>query len=499
MQLLIILFLSWSLQSSFSTSNGLEQGSNSGNRIALSFDHNSTYFPTQSELDNTFKAGIHLLEFSNPGHFSTRSIDNFYILIGSSHRFVTMNRFEADMESYIESTLINYRTFKDIYSDKLAAINLFHFPADFSPSFKNLSQNYIEALSAEVNLPIYYQSSNFQIEEADVLPYRFVSVYLTDYDEVTSMPNRVLYFDPGNDDHAALKRLEDLLKLSLELNNSMILIPSDWFFERLRVQPDLQLLFSNYAQGNLIPFPYPKYETHQPGLNVAVLLLLIIWVLIISLYRFRPNFPDILYRYFLNHSFFAIETMENRNRNFSDAFIILLLHILIVALFFYSFSIQIFSKNGLEALSHNYPFLLIPGNEPLSFFLLGLFLATISQFISIFWIYLLNKSMSRVGQAIQLYAWGLTLNVIIVSLIITLTFWNTSPLWLYILSSLFLIVWVMSFNIAAIDGARSLERRRILNILLTFGLHTVLILGLSLLFIITPEINEPLRLAFELR
>lgn len=410
-----------------------------------------------------------------------------------------MNRFETEMENIIESILIKYRAFEEISSDKLAALKLFHFPADFSPSFKNLSEYFIAELSEEINLPLYYQSSKLLLEEGHVSPYRFVSTYLTESDEVTFMQNRVLYFDPGKDDHAALKRLEVLLKQSLELNDSIILIPSDWFFERLQVQPDLQLVFSNYAQGNLIPFPYPKVEAKVPDLNAAVVLLLIIWVLIICLYKYRPSFPDTLYRYFFNHSFFATDTMENRNRNFSDAFIILLLHILIVALFFYSLSTQIFSKNGLESLSHNFPFLLIPGSEPLSFFVLGLVLSIVYHFLSIIWIYLLNKSMNRIGQAIQLYAWGLTVNFLIVTLVVILSFWNVSLFWIYNLSALFLIVWMMCFNIASIDGARSLERRRILNILLTFGLHTVLIMGLILILIMTPEIYQPFELAFQLR
>lgn len=499
MQLLIILFLFWSLQPSSSSLNGQEQSADSGNRIALSFDHNSAYFPTQSDLDNTLKAGINLIEFSNPAYFNTLSIDKFYILIGTSHKFVPLNRFESEPESFAESTLATYRSFKDIYSDNLAAIKLFHFPADFGLSFHNLSENYINELSQEIDLPFYYQSSKILLEEGDISPYRFISTYLKTSDEVTFMPNRVLYFEPGQDEHAALKSLEELLKQSLELDDSIILIPSDWFFERLHLQPDIQLVFSNYAQGNLIPFPYPKIEAQIPDLNVAVLLLLIIWVLMICLYKFRPNFSDTLYRYFLNHSFFAKDTVENRNRNFSDAFIILLLHTLIVALFFYTFSSQIFSKNGLDSLSHNYPYLLISGSETLSFFALGLLLSIFSHFISIIWIYLFNKSMNRIGQAIQLYAWGLSVNFLIVTLLVIFSFWNVSPIWIYILSALFLITWIMSFNIASIDGSRSLERRRVLYILLTFGLHTVVLVGLFLLLMMTPEAYEPLKLAFQLR
>lgn len=499
MLLLIILFISWSLQPTSYSLNGLEQSAESGNRIALSFDHNSAYLPTQSELDITLKSGINLIEFSNPALFNTRSIDNFYILIGSSDRYVTMNRFESELESMIETTLAKYQAFKNIHPDRLAALKLFHFPADFNPSFRNLSEYYIAKLSEEIRLPFYYQSSNFLIEETDVLPYRFISTYLNESNEALQVQNRVLYFDPGQDDHAALRQLEELLKQSLELNDTIILIPSDWFFERLQVQPDLQLVFSNYAQGKLIPFPFPKIESRVSDLNTAVLLLIIIWVLIICLYKYRPNFADSLYRYFLNHSFFATDTMENRSRNFSDAFIILLLHILIAALFFYTFSIQIFSKNGLEALSHNFPFLLIPGSEPFSFFVLGLVLSIISHFISIIWIYLLNKSMNRIGQAIQLYAWGFSVNFIIVTLVVSLSFWDVSSFWIYNLSLLFLIVWVLCFNVTSIDGARFLERRRILNILLTFGLHTVLISGLILLLILTPEIYEPIELAFKLR
>tara|TARA_R100001143_G_scaffold52492_1_gene47760 strand:+ start:39336 stop:40778 length:1443 start_codon:yes stop_codon:yes gene_type:complete len=479
--------------------NGREQNAAPGNRIALSFDPNTPFFPSQSDLENTLRAGINLIEFSDPTYFSTRSIDDFFILVSTSDRYVTMDQFETEMADYLESTLSKYRAFDNIYSDKLAGLKLFHFPDDFSPSFKNLSENYIDLLSEEVNLPLYYQSSKLMIEPGEISPYRFVSTYYTESDEITSMQNRVIYFEPGTDDFSTLKRLEELLKQSVEFNDSIIIIPSDWFYERLRVQPDLQLVFKNYTQGNLIPFPYPKIESQIPDINVAVLILLIIWVLFICLYKYRSNFPDSLYRYFLNHSFFASDTMENRNRNFSDAFTILLLHVLIVALFFYTFSSQIFSHNGLEALSHNFPLLLISGNELLSFFVLGLIASIFSHVISIFWIYLFNKSMNRIGQAIQLYAWGLSLNLIIVTLLVTLSFWNANTIWIYSLSALFLIVWIMSFNTASIDGARSLERNRILNILLTFGLHTVLIIGLILLLFMNPETYEPLKLAFQLR
>lgn len=499
MQLLIILFLSWSLQPFSSTLNGFEQATDTGNRIALSFEHNSAYFPTQSDLDNTLKAGINLIEFSNPTYFSTRTIDNFNILIGSSNRFVTMYKFETEMENFIEATLTNYRAFENIHSGKLAALNLFHFPDDFNPSFDNLSESYIEELSEQVNLPFYYQSSKIHLGNENVSPYRFVSTYLKESDDNNFTQSRVLYFEPGQDDLEALKRLEELLIQSVEFNDTIIILPSDWYFERLQEQPDLQLVFSHYAQGSLIPFPYPNIETLIPELNISVVLLLIIWILILCLYKYRPNFQDTLYRYFLNHSFFATDTMENRNRNFSDAFLVLLLHILTVALFFYTFANQIFSKNGFEALSHNYPLLFIMGSEPLSFFVLGLILSIFSHFVSIFWIYLLNKAMNRMGQAIQLYTWGLSVNFIIVSILVTLSLWNVSLFWIYFLSALFLVVWVMSFNIASIDGARSLERRRVLNIMLTFGLHTAIIIGLILYLIMTPEINEPFKIAILLR
>jgi hypothetical protein len=191
--------------------------------------------------------------------------------------------------------------------------------------------------------------------------------------------------------------------------------------------------------------------------------------------------------------------MESRKRNFSDAFIVLLVHILVVALFFYSISTQLFSLNGLDSLSHNLPLLLISGKEPLSFFVLGLVVSSLSHFISIFWIYLLNKSMNRIGQAIQLYAWGLSLNVFIVTMIVALSFWDSSQILIYILSALFLIVWIMSFNIAAIDGARSLDRHRVLNIFLTFGLHSILIIGLIISVFMNREIYELFELAFHLR
>ena len=481
--------------------NGLERDAETGNRIAISFDSNAAYFPTQSDLENTLKAGINLIEFSNPAHFNSRTIDNFYILIGTPHRYVTMNILESDIERFKQSTVNRYRAFSNAHPNRLAAIKLFHFPADFRSSFMSLSEIYVEQLSEEINLPFYYQSSKGELldEGRGFSPYRFISTYHKESDETSSIPNPVFYFDPGRDVQTALSRLEMLLERSLELEDSIILIPSDWFYDRLHAQPDLMLVFSNYAQGNLIPFPYPKIEYQIPDIDPVVVLLLLIWILIVCLYKFRPNFVENFNRYFLNHSFFATDTMESRKRNFSDAFIVLLVHILVVALFFYSISTQLFSLNGLDSLSHNLPLLLISGKEPLSFFVLGLVVSSLSHFISIFWIYLLNKSMNRIGQAIQLYAWGLSLNVFIVTMIVALSFWDSSQILIYILSALFLIVWIMSFNIAAIDGARSLDRHRVLNIFLTFGLHSILIIGLIISVFMNREIYELFELAFHLR
>lgn len=501
MQLLIILFLSWSLLPSSFSLNGLERDTETGNRIAISFDSNLAYFPSQTDLDNTLKAGIQLIEFSDPAYFNSRNIDDFFILVGTPDRYVTMNRLESDRENFIQSTINRYHAFYQSHSNKLAAIKLFHFPADFNSSFINLSNNFVEQLSEEINLPFYYQSSEFQITESSnrYSPYRFISTYHKESDETTVMPNSVIYFDPGHNVQSALSRLEELLVQSLELEDSIIIIPSDWFYERLQAQPDLILVFSNYARGNVISFPYPNIEDPIPPIDPKVILLLLIWILLICLYKYRPNFLETLYRYYFNHSFFATDTMENRKRNFSDAFIVLLIHILVVALFFYSISTQLFSQNGLNSLSHNLPLILISGKEPLSFFVLGLIVSTLSHFISIFWIYLLNKSMNKMGQAIQLYAWGLSVNFLIVTMIVALSFWDSSQFLIYILSLFFLLTWFMSFNIAAIDGARSLDKRRVLNIFLTFGLHSILIIGLIISALMNPEIYELFELAFHLR
>lgn len=481
--------------------NGLDRDAETGNRIAISFNSNSAYFPSQNDLDNTLKSGINLIEFSDPLYFNSLNIDDFFILVGTPDRFVTMNRLEAEMERFKQTTISRYRAFSQNHSNRLAAIKLFHFPADFSSSFMNLSENYIDQISEEISMPFYYQSSEFQLQNRinESTPYRFISTYHKESDDMFVMPNPVIYFEPGSDVHTALNRLEGLLKRSLELEDSIIIIPSDWFYERLQAQSDLILVFSNYAAGNLIPFPYPKVEDQIPAIEPMVLLLLLIWILIICVYKYRPNFVDTLNRYFLNHSFFATDTIENRKRNFSDASIILMIHILVVALFFYSISTQLFSLNGLDSLSYNLPLLLISGKEPLSFFVLGLIVSTLSHFISIFWIYILNKSMNKIGQVIQLYAWSLSINFLIVSLIVVLTFWNSGMVLIYILATLFLLVWFMSFNIAAIDGARSLERRRALYIILTFGLHSILVIGVIISLIKNPEIYELAELAMRLR
>jgi hypothetical protein len=59
----------------------------------------------------------------------------------------------------------------------------------------------------------------------------------------------------------------------------------------------------------------------------------------------------------------------------------------------------------------------------------------------------------------------------------------------------FLGVWLMAFNLAAIDCVRFLEKFKAVNFLFTVVLHILVITGLVIWLFNSPRIIEPIRLA----
>ena len=496
MQLIILLFFSWLIQPAAITASAFQDSESSepGRQIVLSFTSSQGFIPSEQQLETAREIGIQLLEITDPAQIGHQSIDGFFILAGSAIKFPTVHNLRNKSEEFIRQAEEQFQITSSRYPGQIAAFSLFHYPADHRNSFTEAASAIADSISLFINPPLYYQSAwPYPGPLANSIDFISARILPSEYSEPPESP--ALYFEPNENVHQSLVVLEQIFNQPLNETDRVVIIPADWFFERLERQPDLVIIFENYLAGEEVTFPLPEDRETLPPMNWAVLVLLMIWGSFVLHYKFQPMFFGMVIRYFFHHKFFVADIIENRIRNISSGITLLIQHVFITGLFFYSFAEILISKTGIAVLTHHYPGIIIENFEAASFFVIGILIALFSHAVSIFWIYLFTKSVRHIGQVINLYSWPMILNLFIVTLMVFLASLNAAIGWALITAVLFLFVWFFSFNIAAINAAKYLEKYRVLTILLTVGLHVVLLTSVVILALFSPEIFEPMELA----
>jgi len=499
LQLIILLILSWLIQPAAITASAFQDDDNSepGRQIALSFTNYQEFIPTEQQLSTARAIGIQLLEISDPAQIGNHPIDGFFILAGSKIRFPTVHNLRNQREEILQQAEEQFRKISGQYPGRVAAFSLFYYPADHRSAFTDAASVIADSLATLINPPLYYQSARpYPGTMPNSVDFISARIQASEYSELSTLP--VIYFEPHKSAKQSLIVLEQILNQSLDETDRVVILPAAWFFERIEYMPDLAVIFENYLAGEEITFPLPEDRDTLPPMNWAVLVLLVIWGSFVLHFKYQPMFFGMVMRYFFHHKFFVADIIENRIRNISSGITLLIQHVFITGLFFYSFAEILMSSTGIAALTHHYPGIIIQNFEAVSFFAIGIFIALFSHAVSIFWIYLFTKSTSHIRQVINLYSWPLILNLFIVTLMVFLANLNAAFTWALITSVLFLLVWFFSFNIAAINAAKYLEKYRILTILLTVGLHVVLLTSVVILALFAPEIFEPVELAISL-
>jgi hypothetical protein len=499
LQLIILLFLSWLIQPAVTPVSSFQDDGNSesGRQIALSFTNNHGFIPTEQQLATARDIGIQLLEISDPAEIGNQPIDGFFIFAGSGIRFPTVHNLRNQNEEIIQQAEEQFREISGQHPGRIAAFSLFYYPADHRSTFIEAASAIADSLATLINPPLYYQSArSYPGPMPNSVDFISARIQGSENSELPSLP--VLYFEPHESARQSLIVLEQILNQSFDESDRVVIIPADWFFERIEHMPDLAIIFGNYLAGEEITFPLPEDRETLPPMNWAVLILLVIWGSFVLHFKYQPMFFGMVMRYFFHHKFFVADIIENRIRNISSGITLLIQHVFITGLFFYSFAEILMSTTGISALTHHYPGIIIQNFEAASFFVIGLLIALFSHAASIFWIYFLTKSVRHIGQVINLYSWPLILNLFLVTIMVFLANLNAAIAWALITAILFLLVWFFSFNIAAINTAKYLEKYRVLTILLTVGLHVVMLTSVVILALFTPDIFEPIELAITL-
>lgn len=479
---------------------------------SLSIDNGSKYLGvylnadeasalTESQLQTFRSTGIRVIQIPDNAPASISELNSAF---GFSWIIEHRNPFYFhDSRSDTDSLIISdfHQTARSRYSNStlpLIAINLFQYPFETDNSSTTFMTQLAGIAREYTDVPLFYVSGA-DTERVPLVSGFSFSSHAVHVDDHPSGSGFYHFYPDYNSDYASLSSLKNLMEVSVAAQyQSVILIPANWLLLTTEKHPFLKNTFTEFTNSGEVIFPLPADSDTTPATNWSVILLMIVLGSYIIHYRYQPVYKKSISRYFTNHKFFVDDILEYRTRSFWPGMILLTQHAFLCGLVFYLISMIFFSATGLQALFHHLPVLALFGTSPFSFFIWGFLTASALQAISVLWIFILNKKLKAVVQAIHLYCWPLHINLIVVMLIVSVYSASPDSAFLPLLILLFPTVWFVSFNVAAIDAAKALRGTSIFYLLFTVGIHVFLISTLIFFLFYTPLIYKSVSLAMML-
>ena len=453
---------------------------------------------TESQLQSFRNTGIRVIQIpvSAPASISELAgASNFRWIIEYQNPF-----YFHDYISATDSLIISdfRQSVGSRYSNSnlpLIAVNLFQYPFETDNSSTTFMTQLAGIAREYTDVPIFYVSGAKNERVPIVSGFSFSS-HAADVNDHPSGSGFYHFYPDYNSDYASLSALKVLMEVSAATQvQSVILMPANWLLLTTERHPFLQTTITEFTNSGEVIFPLPADDDTTPPTNWAVILLMIVLGSYIVHFRYQPVYKKSISRYFTNHKFFVDDILEYRTRSFWPGIILLTQHAFLCGLVTYLASMIFFSGTGLQALFYHLPFLTLFGTSSFSFFIWGFLTASVLQIISVLWIFILNKKLKAVVQAIHLYCWPLHLNLLVVVLMVSIYSATPDSGLLRLLIFIFPAVWFISYNVAAIDAAKALRGASIVYLILTVGIHVLLISALIFYLFYTPLIYKLISLA----
>lgn len=463
-----------------------------GHRIALSLEEADLTDIAPEQFETVSANGIDFLHFSHSEQLQGISITPFFLIYQAPVKYPTADQIERQLPQITSGILAEIRSLSDRYPGKITSVGLFKYPNELHPGFESLISAMGDSIRENLDVPIFFQSAlQYTPSQTRGVDFRVH----TDLEKYPVENKNAVYFQPSVNTSESLVRLEKLVVETLQCQESILIIPANWYFEHIAPNSDFDVIFRSYRSGEHIPFPIPHEEESPPAVNWNVIFLFVIFGSILIHARMQPAYLPSLSRYFFNHSFYLQDVLEHRIRNMIPGIVILLQHALTTGVIFYLSAEMLFNPIGLEVLSHHFSAILWTSNPYLSLFIFGFTLAIVLQVISVLWLHLPNKQLQFLSQTLNLYTWPLHINFIVAAVFIVLYGSNPNDTLIASILASYLFVWFMSFNMAALDASKYLERLKLVYVLVTVGLHLLLFGYLFWVTFYVPAIYEPIQMA----
>lgn len=393
-----------------------------------------------------------------------------------------------------DSTLLNtIRTGVDRFNRRtpVTALGLFEFGQASDKAFAEAVEVYLNQIRMVSSSALYYKSSLGQSSAVDSLfNFRMVEVRVgNDFGENNLQSlllenkgiTRAYSYRPRDQANTLLKPLKIILDRFSEAPNPLLFFDGSWLLQMHERYPSLNVIINSYANGENPVFPLPdESRPVDSSHSIAVILLLLIWTSVAIIYRSEPIYRRSLMRYFNAHKFFVSDVMGRHMRSNLPAVIILFQHMLAGGLWLYCLGQQVLSERGFEAFTHYFPYLQLTTGATGSLILLGILVTLLISLICILWLRLLIPSIKLFSQATTLYAWPLQVNLVLTTLMVLILISGSGTVLMLVTGLLWLLVFLGSYVLTAIETSGYLLERRVLVLLGTAGLYLVGIAGLLL-------------------
>lgn len=395
-------------------------------------------------------------------------------------------------------TKITSRLNELIARPSVTSIGAFYLGQVRSNSFKEVLEPIINQIGSVASAKLYYTSLDYSLVPADSL-FDFKILQVKNPEALTGaeIPSKVqgIIYDAQS---RRLAPVQSLFKKAIS-DSIPIFFDSDWLINMTNKHPEFKKTITHYATTGELVLPLPK-EPSQKAQNhnfIVILIVLVLCAFVLN-YRFNPIYKKTISRYFAAHQFLVDDIMERHIRTLSPAIIIILQHIVSAGIVMYCLGNVMITQAGWEAIQYHYPDFFITQNALMNLFIWGGVISFAIHIISILWIRFLNSAVQFISQAILLYSWPLQINFILALLIVTLMISGPFYVLIYILSALFIIIFLGAFIIACFDTSNYLSSKRVPFLLGSTGIYTLIWISLGIWIISSPYLLNVLRLAVSL-
>ncbi len=450
--------------------------------LGIVWDYPADTAVAGDQLDIFAQHGINYLQIDHPVNPEMLSIlreSPFTVLVQLDKSYLTLN----EIRNHRSDLLQQYRVATDLYRSyvNIAAIGLLKNSQVSHPNFSDTFSPILDSLSARSNKDFYfYAKKQWSYFNSPDKP--FASLYSDSVFQRTDIIDFNKQFGQEVDQKSSI----------------IFFLRSKWFIQALSAYPEFSESLFQYEQTQEWKIPLPTEDESNRSQSWMVLLLVVLWLGLAVLLKLLPYLRPMLLRYFLAHRFFVDDILHYRERAVTGGIALMVVHALFSGMVFYISAESSMSKTGLDAFFHHLPSFAILGVNFASFFALGVILTLVFQAIALIWLYLPAKNLEHFSQAVNLYSGTFFLDYLTVTILVTLYVTGFGSTTILFFSALFVLIWCWAFNISAFDISRSSGPGTALYLFLTIGLHTLVSIGLLVLFFINDSLLQIFDLALSL-